>query len=812
MDLFEAVRLAVNGNSVLFLGAGASWGAKDKSGSQLPLGGMLASEIATMCKLPEDTPLDQATDIFLEDFSATELIQYLKDRIECTEIANHHRQLALPNWMSVYTTNYDDVYEVACSKHGKTIHRAVLSQRPESVVGKRNVCIHINGAISNLGSDTLLSEFKLTSTSYLTQHFHESQWIDKFRTDLRLADSVIFVGYSMYDLDIQRIVFATKAIKDKTFFVVSRDEPVNNVRILSRFGSVEKIGVEYFGTIVEKEMANQIPTSAKKTPLRKWKKSTSATLAGRPATEKDVESLLLWGNFSEDVLSFVARTPEENPYVFHRAALETIAHDICADAKDVVVHSHLGNGKSILQQQLKIRLEDEGFEVIELLDGGKEAQDEGRRIVEDAVVKTVLIFPEYAGSIDMVNDLSVHRSKVVQFLLFSRTSSNDVSFGRLRESLRLKLRERGVNKLRFEDIDPIVSYLDLYAYWGDFAGRTALQKQRIIKEQCNLEVSSLLMLLLKSPAIAARLNDVVKAFAKDKKLMEALIAIMIFNSAALEYSADTLLDLIDPDLQTKLRRQDNNSIKEIIDPEENGVKARSPVSARFMLQNIFPSDEVGKVLIRLGIAAGNRYEYRNVLRELARYKNIQSMLPEGDGRRVLAIRFYESVKRIKWLNNTPHFWMQYAVARLAFAEQDSAELGFAKRYFETSYAKADAIPGYDTNMIDNHYARYLLMEAQIPANESKWFGLFTEAAKILRSQASGFTERHYPYRVASNIDDVMSRYANKITDSQRREILDFCKYMYKASERLPDEIAEHHSVRDFRVRAARLLSMYDTAS
>lgn len=42
--------------------------------------------------------------------------------------------------------------------------------------------------------------------------------VNPFRSDLQTAKSIIFIGYSMqYDLDLQRIVYLTPNLIDKTF-------------------------------------------------------------------------------------------------------------------------------------------------------------------------------------------------------------------------------------------------------------------------------------------------------------------------------------------------------------------------------------------------------------------------------------------------------------------------------------------------------------------------------------------------------------------------------------------------------------------
>lgn len=205
-------------------------------------------------------------------------------------------------------------------------------------------------------------------------------------------------------------------------------------------------------------------------------------------------------------------------------------------------------------------------------------------------------------------------------------------------------------------------------------------------------------------------------------------------------------------------------------------------------------------LIRLAKEAGKRYELRPLLKEMVRYSNVQGIIRDDKNREKHAVRFYEAVKSVKWLNHAPHFWFQYAVASLAINSIEASE-----RYFTVAYAKAKAMPGYFTNMIDNHYARLLLVKASSSKWSSTFFELYTEAKKILDRQAGNFSEKHYPFRVAAGLEHLMEVHAARMSAPQKSDILAFCQKIVDAAESMPRGLRDHPSVRDCVVRLNRVL-------
>ncbi|WP_337983879.1 SIR2 family protein [Lysinibacillus sp. C5.1] len=159
-------------------------------------------------------------------------------------------------WQRVYKTNYDDVFEKAAST--KSIKRIPITlSKSAKEYSNKDVVLHINGFINELTPKTLLSEFKLSKTSYLVENFKDSKtgWFDIFKSDLDAVSAIIFVGVSFdYDIDLQEVIYNSENFKDKIIFIdnilpsnIDEDDITFNY-YKRKFGSVYNIGIDEFAT------------------------------------------------------------------------------------------------------------------------------------------------------------------------------------------------------------------------------------------------------------------------------------------------------------------------------------------------------------------------------------------------------------------------------------------------------------------------------------------------------------------------------------------------------------------------------------
>ena len=105
-------------------------------------------------------------------------------------------------------------------------------------------CVHINGYIGNLTESTLNTSFKLSESSYMRpEGFLNSPWYTIFKRDLERASAIIFAGYSLYDIDIKRILVSNSDIFDNENKRQSERAVAYFVGIFSNYCSVQKSGV-----------------------------------------------------------------------------------------------------------------------------------------------------------------------------------------------------------------------------------------------------------------------------------------------------------------------------------------------------------------------------------------------------------------------------------------------------------------------------------------------------------------------------------------------------------------------------------------
>ena len=212
MTFEKAIEKIFEGNCILFTGSGFSFGAKNVLS--------LDSKIKSAPQLAEllykdsgytssNKDLKKAATAYLKKKTADDLIHILKQEFTISEISPDQKYIGSQKWERIYTTNYDDIIEIAYRQNrtGEYLTPVTLSDHPNSYPDKSKIAIHLNGYINSLTADSLNSEFRLVNRSYLAEDFIKSKWIEIFRGDIKACDAIFFVGFSLdYDLDIARII------------------------------------------------------------------------------------------------------------------------------------------------------------------------------------------------------------------------------------------------------------------------------------------------------------------------------------------------------------------------------------------------------------------------------------------------------------------------------------------------------------------------------------------------------------------------------------------------------------------------------
>lgn len=248
MNYTDALTAAWNGKAVLFLGSGFSTGAESIDGEPFPTGSALARFLCHRAGIKETSDLRQASSRYVKKLSDEALVDLLTSIFSAKTTSASQKQIVQIPWKGIYTTNYDNILERASADMGKKLRPVELTDNPRNYKDNSSCVLHINGFIDSLTPEALQGSFKLTSASYLTEKFRESPWSTIFTRQIMSAHAVFFVGYSLYDLEIQEILNSDNTLKDKTFFIEfpGLDEEDIELSDLNDFGTLHPIGVEQF--------------------------------------------------------------------------------------------------------------------------------------------------------------------------------------------------------------------------------------------------------------------------------------------------------------------------------------------------------------------------------------------------------------------------------------------------------------------------------------------------------------------------------------------------------------------------------------
>jgi hypothetical protein len=781
MDLEEAIRHAWSGRAVLFTGAGFSRGAINLRGEPFKNGAQLADHFAKKAGLSESVGLEDAAEEFLATHGPDTLMAELQAEFKAKQILPVHQRLAKAPWKRIYTTNYDDVIEIAYSANGKSLTPVTLSDNIRDIPKDVTLCVHLNGYVDRLTRETVSSEIKLTDTSYLTSSIAESPWSIFFRQDLESAQAVFFVGYSIWDLDIRRILFEHDSLKSKTFFVLgATPDPVIARRVV-RFGSLPKLDAERFTSQLVTSEVSQEESSPIPYCVQKYDVQPPSKKLG----DGSIFDLLLFGHLREDFVWNTVHVGDR--YCLVRNAVNVALKQIDDGASAIVLHSDLGNGKTVALEVLKCMAAEKQYIVYTVTKQAESLYEELEQAFS-ATGKKIFVIDNYPDWLDVLEFFGNHAPDKTTLVLSARTATNDVLVDRAMELLRTgTLREIGVDKLGTDELEWIIKYFNDFGLWGDLAAWSQPKKLDYLARVCGAQWHAILIKLLESPQIETRLKSLFETLRQQKQHAEVIVSILILTVIGETPSPNTLIDLCGQTvLETSFRR--DPVIRNLIDFGTNDIRMKSSVAGEFMLQRIVDPNLTVRSLVSLAKAAdkaasASRYYY-SILKTLMRYGSLQALLPEKH-RRLTTLSYYESIKGLNHAKRHPLFWLQYAIAALVDAEKTD-EFERAEKYFKTAYSLAGGLDFWDSFQIDNHYARFLLTRAISLGDVSTCMGAFREARQLIHNQIERERLR-YGYRVATLYADFYDKFEPVLRPQQKEEIKRAAQHVCERIEKLPLE-------------------------
>ena len=752
-ELTLATDRIFNGYSILFLGSGFSSYASNDDNEALPTGGKLAELLSGKLPIKSDYPLDIISREYVLKFGEHDLLALLQKRLTAQNVSTSQKQIISLPWRRIYTTNYDNVIELCGTEIKKRIQPATLRDRADHNRSSTQ-CVHLNGRLATTSLTSFLHDIKLTRASYLTDTFINTGWLATFRNDLALATSVFFVGYSMYDIDVARILYEDPMLKEKTYFVDASDlDPVFE-RELGQYGWVFPIGIDKFAEVSSADKPHG-------EPARHFTSFDVYDLPAKASAAKgdDVLTLLIRGEVQDELIP--TSSTGSPRYLINRTGIGSIAKQIENGGKRFLIHGDLGNGKTALLHSLRIRLAQSTRSVLTLRQNFDAVEDDVRTISNSAKADIIFIEDIYRNS-EVVKKLCFAAPNAI-VIATSRTSAFDLRNSEAEEIFQSEYFEHDVNSLDQNERNELIALANENGLWGDLSAKSNTIKDDFLKRKCGNEIRSFLIYLLDSPSFKDRIRSTFYSSAEDE--VHICIALILFLDVA-NFDPDLFIvsQLSGIDFLKVARLKNDLMAREYLEFNSGKVRVKSAVLAQFILREIFDYDISLRYLIR-AIHACERARSQNkffsdIQKEFMKFSFVDRIFSrtKDSGHYV---RFYDSLKTLPSMSRNPQFWLQYAIARLEHSEFISADT-----LFRTAYSHANSITGYNPFQIDNHYARYLLVSRTSDRGYADYFKAFLDAHKLLMKQVQTEPNAYYPFKVARLYKDFVQHNLDRFTREQ----------------------------------------------
>lgn len=711
MKLGKALRIALDGRALLFLGSGFSYGSQNSSGKTPCTGKELARHLAVLCGYDDESiPLEDVSGEYIRMYGESALIDYLLNEYTLKSVSADHICIMELPWLRVYTTNYDlcaeTAYQQANPGKDRPLLPVTLSDNPQLSMNKPT-CVHLNGCITRLNAETLFSEFRLTDTSYVASSLEDKPWFRQFVQDIQVAQAIIVVGYSMsFDLDIKRHLSAPD-IRDKLVFITKNGDKPYNINKLEQYGECQTIGLDGLANRIKQEQCQFVPSL--EMPFTSFRQRTNTPFIVGDVQYDDLANLFYQGQIQEKL--FEKDAVCDLKYLVTRTVLSRVMKNIMSSQKSVnIVTGALGSGKTVFLWQLIQSLQNENTDVFIFSNYNDSTMYELSAICSRKRKKVVILIDNYAACWDLLLWLENHIVDNIHVVLTERTSIHRIMSGKI-NSIFPRNHYYSLTELNSEEITQFAYRLTSngFDFPSETDGFSSMSSEQLlvnrIKIDCHCRFPDTLLALFQSNDISHRLSEAFSN-ATSKPGVRDLVHLALFSTYLnLRISLFDMLELLHLDF-VQLNLQNNCSVMEFFELGDSSFTISSSIIAKEMLDQVVKLPYLIDVLIKVVNAVGDSYNSnksrKELLKSILSHSNFIMFLRRSNAPEEI-FRFYNQVRNAPFCQNDPLFWEQFASACI-----DQKNYPAAQSCLTTAFAKAEHIPGYVPYQIATVQARYHL--------------------------------------------------------------------------------------------------------
>ena len=457
-----------------------------------------------------------------------------------------------------------------------------------------------------------------------------------------------------------------------------------------------------------------------------------------------------------------------------------------------LVHSNLGNGKTIFKQQLSHILTRQGYTVY--WDSDLEfARSADLRHLSKETGRLALFVDESPERFDVIEGLlTVNIENIVVFLCV-RTTLYELGEARYEDNLPADYLPLDINYLSDTDVSAFVQVFNRLGLWGEHASLADVEKENTIKVKCSRSIARLILFVFEESEIGRRITKEAGQLINSKDDIAGLVVLsFLFNRIGHPPRLTVLSDVLNADAWKLVRSEEFRETGEFIRFSDGIVRARSSIVSSYLLRHALKPDLLVWYLERfVRRLAGLKRDsvLHHVFTELQRFPVIEGLL-DTPRKRELIIAYYQALKDLPFCQKNALFWLHYAMARMSFGEFSEATL-----YFEhaRSLAKGNV---KDTIDVNNHFARLLLDSRTNSEQYDDYFDAFLGAHKILLEQMVRNTNRYFPFRQAKKYAEFISFRGSRLSTQEIDRFRTSCIQVQRAIDNLGGSIARTREVRE----------------
>lgn len=764
-----------SGESILFLGAGFSIENKNANGDLLPSGKSLSVELqqAANIQFPdENIGLDIASEYFIEKVGKTRLVNFLKERFTVSDCFDWQKDLLALPWKRIYTTNYDNVLELASTQSKNHRRTIAVDSRLDNVDNLENTIIHINGFIDNITEENLKNSTKLTSESYADEYLIKSSWNTELSNSFKYAKNIYFIGFSAAsDLDLKRIIASQEQIRNKVYFI--NDNVPEIIKIsLEKFGKVTNLTGESFTKQILLEKKDYIPVDSTK-DLKTYSFVASRIEADNSRIRgKDITDLLISGKVDERKL--FANYNRSN-YVLFREKINDVISNL-GKYDLVTVTSNLGNGKSIFLKILESVLIQKGYKVFTYSNISENIYSDIDVLNNLMVDNCCLILDDYyslKSQFDLLGRLNNNKIKII---IAGRRTLHDNIINDFKRSTKIpsaKTYSINLDNLTRGEKQSLQKIIEEHNLWGELSSKTEQEKFNFINLNSTKGLGGFIVEFLKKTNILKKFKQLYLKL--DYTQRELVTLLLINNILRLGLDVESILKLTDnTSISDKIKFDIN--LGEFLNIDKNEIEFISTMASLELFDTIENRREVVQLLSKV-LKQADEIEYQNnfyyIKRIIISFSNFkllnQNILEEELND--LALEYYETIQNYSFTKRNQFFWLQFGIQRLNAKQYD-----LANKYFDNAlnYARENGMN--DFYQINAQKARGLVedvIENSVPVEEA--FSKMKEAHNLLIKDLNNVrNKQHYQLSQGNLYYNFYSRYGKELAPL---ELMAFLSYV-----------------------------------